>query len=60
MGRHPRWWLIEHGIPSPGRARNFLHEFHHEAKTSQARQQLPPGQVACVPGENEALGGGRR
>jgi hypothetical protein len=37
--------------------RNFLQESHHAAKISQARQQVPPGQVACVPGENEALRG---
>jgi hypothetical protein len=49
--------LIGHAIPSPEAARNFLHEFHDEAKIADAKQQLPLGQVAYIPGENEALQG---
>jgi hypothetical protein len=49
--------LIGHEIPSPEAARNFLYEFHDEAKIAEAKQQLPLGQVAYIPGENEALQG---
>jgi hypothetical protein len=48
---------IRHGIPSPGPVRNFLYEFHDEAKITGAQQQVPPGQLAYIPGENEALQG---
>ena len=47
--------LIGHEIPSSGPARKFLYEFHEEAKINEAKQQLPLGQVAYIPGENEAL-----
>ena len=49
--------LIGHEIPSSGPARKFLYEFHDEAKINEAKQQLPLGQVAYIPGENEALQG---
>ena len=49
--------LIGHAIPSPEAARNFLYEFHEEAKIAEAKQQLSLGQVAYIPGENEALQG---
>jgi hypothetical protein len=49
--------LIAHAIPSPEAARNFLYEFHAEAKIAEAKQQLSLGQVAYIPGENEALQG---
>jgi hypothetical protein len=49
--------LLGHAIPSPEAARNFLYEFHAEAKMAEAKQQLSLGQVAYIPGENEALQG---
>ena len=49
--------LIGHAIPSPEAARNFLYEFHDEEKIAAAKQQLPLGQGAYIPGENEALQG---
>jgi hypothetical protein len=49
--------LIGHEIPSPEAARHFLYQFHDEAKITEAQQQLPAGQVAYIPGENEALQG---
>ena len=49
--------LIGHAIPSPEAARNFLYEFHAEAKIAEAKQQLSLGQVAYIPGENEAWQG---
>lgn len=49
--------MLGHEIPSPERARKFLYEFHDEGKMSKARQQLPLGQVAYIPGENAALQG---
>lgn len=49
--------LIGHEIPSPEAARNFLYEFHDQGKIAEAKQQLPVGQVAYIPGENGALQG---
>jgi len=49
--------LLGHAIPSPEAARNFLYEFHAQAKIAEAKQQLSLGQVAYIPGENEALQG---
>jgi len=49
--------LLGHAIPSPEAARNFLYEFHAQAKIAEAKQPLSLGQVAYIPGENEALQG---
>jgi len=49
--------MLGHEIPSPEAARKFLYEFHEEGKIVEARQQLPLGQVAYIPGENAALRG---
>lgn len=49
--------MIGHEIPSPEAARKFLYQFHDEGRIEQARQQLPLGQVAYIPGENEPLQG---
>src|SRR3970282_1312437 len=49
--------MIGHAIPSPEAARKFLYQFHDEGKISAAKQQLPLGQVAYIPGENAALAG---
>ncbi len=49
--------LIGHAIPSPEAARHFLYEFHDEGKITEAKQQLPLGQGAYIPGENAALQG---
>jgi hypothetical protein len=49
--------MLGHEIPSPEAARKFLYEFHDEGKIVEARQQLPLGQVAYIPGENAALQG---
>lgn len=49
--------LIGHEIPSPEAARHFLYQFHDETKITEAQQELPVGQVAYIPGENEALQG---
>lgn len=49
--------LIGHEIPSPEAARQFLYQFHDEGKMAEAKQQLPLGQVAYIPGENEPLAG---
>ena len=49
--------LLGHEIPSPEAARNFLYQFHDEEKIVEAQRQLRVGQVAYIPGENEALQG---
>src|SRR3970282_255511 len=49
--------MLGHEIPSPERARKVLYQFHDEGKISAAKQQLPLGQVAYIPGENAALAG---
>jgi hypothetical protein len=49
--------MLGHEIPSPEAARKFLYEFHDEGKMVEARQQLPLGQAAYIPGENAALQG---
>lgn len=48
---------IGHEIPSPEAARWFLYQFHEEGKIEEAKRQLPLGQVAYLPGENEPLPG---
>lgn len=49
--------LIGHELPSPAAARTFLNQFHDDAKIEEAKQKLPLGHVAYIPGENEALAG---
>ena len=49
--------LIGHEIPSPEAARKFLYQFHDEGKIEEAKQQLPLGQGAYIPGEGEPLQG---
>jgi hypothetical protein len=49
--------MLGHEIPSPEAARKFLYQFHDEEKIVEAKQQLPLGQVAYIPGENAALQG---
>ena len=49
--------MLGHEIPSPEAAREFLYHFHDEEKIAEAKQQLPLGQVAYIPGENGALQG---
>lgn len=49
--------MLGHEIPSPEAARQFLYQFHDEGKITAAQQQLPLGQVAYIPGENEPLAG---
>lgn len=49
--------MLGHEIPSPEAARKFLYQFHDEEKIAEARQQLPLGQAAYIPGENAALQG---
>jgi len=47
--------LIGHELPSSAAARKFLYEFHDDQKIEQAHQQLLPGEIAYIPGENPAL-----
>jgi hypothetical protein len=49
--------LIGHAIPSPEASRNFLCEFHDEAKIHKFPQGLPMSKLAFVPGEYRALQG---
>jgi len=49
--------MLGHALPSPEVARKFLYQFHDEQLIEAARQQLPLGQVAYIPGENAALQG---
>jgi len=49
--------MLGHEIPSPEAARKFLYQFHDEGKITAAKQQLPLGQVAYIPGETEPLAG---
>lgn len=52
--------LVGHDLPSPEAARNFLYQFHDEAKIEQARKQLPAGKRSYIVEENEALRGLRQ
>jgi Transposase DDE domain group 1 len=52
--------MLGHELPSPEAARKFLYQFHDETLLDEARQQLPLGHVAYIPGENAALQGLRR
>jgi hypothetical protein len=47
--------LIGHELPSSAAARKFLYQFHDEKEIEQAQQQLLPGEIAYIPGENQAL-----
>lgn len=49
--------LMGHEVPSPETARSFLNRFHDEARIEEAKEQLPLGQVAYIPGESAALAG---
>jgi hypothetical protein len=49
--------LVGHEMPSPETAGKFLYAFHEEEKISAAQQELKLGEVAYIPGENEALQG---
>ena len=49
--------LLGHEIPSPEAARKFLYQFHDAERIEEAQEQRCWGQVAYIPGENEALQG---
>ena len=49
--------LVGHEFPSPEAARNFLYQFHDEAKIEAARQQLTTGKSSYIVEETEALRG---
>jgi hypothetical protein len=49
--------MLAHEIPSPEVARKFLYQFHDEGQITAAKQPLPLGQVAYIPGETEPLEG---
>src|SRR6266705_448669 len=49
--------MLGHEVPSAAAARKFLYQFHDEKKIEQAQQELAPGQVSYIPGENAALAG---
>jgi Transposase DDE domain group 1 len=49
--------MLGHAIPSPEAARNFLYEFHSEAHIESAKEQRSLGEIAYIPGENQALHG---
>ena len=49
--------MLGHEVPSAEAARKFLYQFHEEKKIEQAQQELAPGQVSYIPGENAALAG---
>jgi len=49
--------LIGHGMPSPEAARNFLYEFHEEAKIEEAQLRLKGDEKAYIPEETVALQG---
>jgi Transposase DDE domain group 1 len=49
--------LIGHPIPSPEAARHFLYQFHEEKNITTAKAQREFGQIAYIPGENQALQG---
>ncbi len=49
--------LIGHGMPSPEAARNFLYEFHEDAKIEEAQLRLKGEEKAYIPEETVALQG---
>src|SRR5438132_1356035 len=49
--------LIGHGLPSPEAARNFLYEFHEDAKIEEAQLRLKEDEKAYIPEETVALQG---
>lgn len=49
--------MLGHEIPSPEAARQFLYQFHVEAKMEEARQRREAEQIAFIPEENDALVG---
>ena len=49
--------LIGHPIPSPEAARHFLYQFHEEKNITAAKAHRGLGQVAYIPGEDQALQG---
>ena len=49
--------LLGRTMASPETARKFLYEFHDDELIAKAQAALPPGEVAYVPEENEALKG---
>jgi hypothetical protein len=49
--------LIGHGMPSPEAARNFLYEFHEDAKIEEAQLRLKGDEKAYIPEETVALQG---
>lgn len=49
--------MMGHEAPSPEAARKFLYQFHDETKIREAKEQLELGEIAYIPGENEALSG---
>src|SRR5207253_9933144 len=49
--------MLEHEIPSPEAARQFLYQFHAVAKIEEAKQRREAEQIAFIPEENEALAG---
>lgn len=49
--------LVGHELPSPEAARNFLYQFHEEAKIEEAKQRRAADEVAYIPEESEALQG---
>lgn len=49
--------LIGHGRPSPEAARNFLYEFHEDAKIEEAQLRLKEDEKAYIPEETAALQG---
>lgn len=49
--------LMDRSFPSPETARRFLYGFHDDALVQKAAEELPAGEVAYVPEENEWLRG---
>ena len=51
--------MVGHEMPSPAVARQFLYEFHEEAKIEEAKQRRKPEQIAYIPEETRTAGGVR-
>ncbi len=49
--------LVGHAMPSPEAARNFLYEFHEDAKIEEAQLRLKGDEKAYIPEETVALQG---
>jgi hypothetical protein len=49
--------MIGHGIPSPEAARQFLYQFHEEAKIEEAKGRRSGDEIAYIPEESDALVG---